>query len=74
MQAAWLFDRPTLLEGDDGMTNWIKMFSAGMLRGATTDQINRATAIAERTLRTSNYQDGKWIADYRRIRIVAIKK
>ncbi len=74
VQAAWLFDRPTPLEGDDGMTNWIKMFSAGILRGATTDQINRATAIAERTLRASNYQDGKWIADYRRIRIVAIKK
>ena len=73
-QAAWLFDRPTPLEGEDGMVNWIKMFSAGMLRGATTDVINRATAIAERTLRVTNYQDGNWLADYRRIRIVAIKK
>jgi len=74
VQAAWLFDRPTPLEGEDGMTNWIKMFSAGMLRGATTDHIHRATAIAERTLRETNYQNGKWFADYRRIRIVAYKQ
>jgi trans-aconitate 2-methyltransferase len=74
VQAAWLFDRPTLLEGEDGMANWLLMFGAGMLRGLTTDMSTRVTAQAERTLRATNYQDGKWFADYRRIRIVAIKR
>jgi trans-aconitate methyltransferase len=74
VQAAWLFDRPTLLEDEDGMANWLLMFGAGMLRGLPTDMSKRVTAQAERTLRSTNYSDGKWFADYRRIRIVAIKK
>lgn len=74
VQAAWLFDRPTLLEGEEGMANWLLMFGAGMLRGLPTDISKRVTAQAERTLRSTNYQDGKWFADYRRIRIVASKR
>jgi very-short-patch-repair endonuclease/trans-aconitate methyltransferase len=73
VQAAWLFDRPTPLEGEDGMRNWLSMFGHPILRGAPTDVIDRVTATAERTLRETNYRDGQWFADYRRIRIVAIK-
>jgi trans-aconitate methyltransferase len=73
VQAAWLFDRPTPLDGEDGMLNWLRMFGGGMLRGQATDVIDRVTAIAERTLRTTNYRDGQWFADYRRIRLTAIK-
>jgi hypothetical protein len=74
VQTAWLFDRPTLLEGEDGMANWLLMFGAGMLRGVPTDISKRVTAQAERTLRATNIQNSKWFADYRRIRIVAIKQ
>jgi trans-aconitate methyltransferase len=84
VQAAWLFDRPTPLDGEDGMRNWLAMFGGGvfgggvfggaMLRGVAADDIERATAIAERTLRHTNYHDGQWIADYRRIRIVASRQ
>lgn len=73
VQAAWLFDRPTPLEGADGMRNWLNMFGGGMLRGLATDVIDRVTAIAERTLMQTNYRDGQWFADYRRIRVVAVK-
>lgn len=73
VQAAWLFDRPTPLEGEDGMLNWLTMFGGGMLRGAPADVIDRVTARAERTLRDTNYRDGQWFADYRRIRVVATK-
>lgn len=74
VQAAWLFDRPTPLEGEDGMLNWLNMFGGGMLRGVPTDVIDRVTATAERTLRTTNYTDGQWFADYRRIRVQASKQ
>jgi very-short-patch-repair endonuclease/trans-aconitate methyltransferase len=74
VQAAWLFDRPTPLEGEDGMRNWLTMFGGPILRGAPTDVIDRVTAVAERTLRDTSYRDGQWFADYRRIRVVAIKK
>ncbi len=74
VQAAWLFDRPTPLEGEDGMLNWIRMFGGGMLRGVPTDITTRVTALAERTLELTNYKDDQWFADYRRIRVMAVKK
>lgn len=74
VQVAWLFDRPTPLDGDDGMHSWLRMFGGGMLRGVPTDLFDRVTAKAERTLKKTNYKDGKWFADYRRIRVVARKK
>jgi len=73
VQAAWLFDRPTPLDGEEGMLNWLAMFGDGMLRGVPTDIRQRVTALAERTLRQTNYVNGRWFADYRRIRIVATK-
>jgi trans-aconitate methyltransferase len=73
VQAAWLFDRPTPLDDEDGMRNWLTMFGNHILRGLSADVIDRVTALAERTLRTTNYTDGHWFADYRRIRVVAIK-
>ena len=74
VQAAWLFDRSTPLDGEDGMLNWLAMFGGGMLRGVPTDIANRVTALAERTLRATNYRDGQWFADYRRIRMIAERK
>jgi trans-aconitate methyltransferase len=69
-----LFDRPTPLEGGNaGMVNWIEMFAgvffAGMSEEVRSQVIN---AVAER-LRSTQYRDGSWIADYRRIRVVAVK-
>jgi trans-aconitate 2-methyltransferase len=74
VQAAWLFERPTPLDGEDGMLNWLAMFGKPILRGVSTELATRVTAFAERTLRQTNYIDGQWFADYRRIRISAIKK
>jgi trans-aconitate methyltransferase len=73
VNAAWLFDRPTPLEGEDGMRNWIKMFGSAMF--FDVDESIRLEAInrAERELKQTLYKDGTWFADYRRIRIVARK-
>jgi trans-aconitate methyltransferase len=79
VRAAWLFDRPTPLEGPGGMRNWLAMFGGGLLgdlalRGMAADELERATAIAERNLRKTNFHDGQWFADYRRIRLVAARQ
>ena len=80
---AVLFDRPTLLEGGSaGMVNWIEMFASGFLSGLSDDvraaELSRreshVIATVEERLRSMLYSDGNWIADYRRIRIVAVKK
>jgi trans-aconitate methyltransferase len=62
---AALFDRPTRVEGEDGMEDWLKMFCAGMLK---TEEARRK--VADR-LRPKMFHDGGWTLDYRRLRIVA---
>jgi trans-aconitate methyltransferase len=71
---AVLFDRPTPLEeGELGMANWIEMFASRFLAALSADQKAIALRAIEQRLKPLLYQDGAWIADYRRIRIVAIK-
>jgi len=73
---AHLFDRPTKLEGADGMRNWLAMFCPGMFQqlddgddGARRQVLN----LIEKKLRDKQYVDGEWYVDYRRLRIVADK-
>ncbi|NJL66843.1 MAG: methyltransferase domain-containing protein [Richelia sp. CSU_2_1] len=72
---AVLFDRPTPLEGGSyGMVNWIEMFAGGWLSGLSEEVRSRAIQAVAEKVRSTLYRDGNWIADYRRIRIVAVKK
>jgi len=59
-----LFDRPTKIEGESGLEDWLKMFGA-----ALTDDPH---TLAE-TLRPQMYRDGVWTIDYRRLRFIAIR-
>ncbi|MEG4284018.1 methyltransferase domain-containing protein [Microcoleus sp. A006_D1] len=80
---AVLFDRPTLLEGGSaGMVNWIEMFAGDFLSGLSPEvraaklsrrESRAVVAVAER-LRPTLYRDAGWTADYRRLRVVAVKK
>ena len=71
---ATLFDRPTPLQGEDGMKQWIRMFGQEFLAAIPADKqdafLNRVDEHARPTL----YRDGQWFADYRRLRIVATKR
>lgn len=66
VQRATLFDRPTPLAGDGGMLDWLKMFVPTL----TPPQAERSVDILSATNRTST----GWVADYRRIRVVAVKQ
>ncbi len=70
---AAFFDRPTPLDGADGVHNWVKMFAQAWLQVVPAEQQDAFLAqIAKRT-RSQLYRDGIWFADYRRIRAIAIK-
>lgn len=71
---ASLFDRPTPLQGDGGMADWIEMFAGSFLAELSPSQQDRVITTAEDLLRPKLFREGTWIADYRRIRIVAIKE
>jgi trans-aconitate methyltransferase len=70
---AVLFDRPTPLEGEDGMRNWIKMFCESMFKGVPEHVQEEALQGIEAKLRSKLFIDGSWILDYRRLRIIAQK-
>lgn len=63
VQAA-LFERPTPVEGEDGLRDWLNMFYKPPLPEETI-------AAAEEQLRPKLFRDGIWYIDYRRLRIVA---
>lgn len=71
---ATLFDRPTPLdEGEQGLRNWLRMFAGAYFDALDEDKRERTFAAIETELRRHLWQDDHWVADYRRIRLVAHK-
>ncbi len=71
-QAA-LIDRPAALEGDDGLRNWMRMFGQHWLTQIPQEQHEPFLEQVEEIARPQLYRDSVWYADYRRIRVLAVK-
>ena len=70
---ATLFARPTPLEGEQGMQNWLQMFAKSSFSVIPTEEQPKLMAQIEAELRPQLYQDGRWIVNYKRIQVRAIK-
>ena len=70
--AAW-FDRPTPLDGEDGMRRWLDMFAGVSFDGLTHEVRQEAMTRAIESARPKLLKDGIWVADYKRIRVVAFR-
>lgn len=72
VQFATLRDRPTPLEGNNGLENWLRMFAgrffADLTKAQQAECVSATIAIARPVL----HHNDQWFADYRRIRLVAI--
>jgi trans-aconitate methyltransferase len=68
------FDRPTKLAGAEGLRNWITMFSNNLMLSIPPEIRMRIIERTEELLRPILWQDGNWVADYKRLRIVADKE
>ena len=71
---AILFHRPTSLEGDDGLRNWLRMFADHLLRDLLAETQETIIVDVERQLRPTMFSDGHWTADYVRLRIAATRQ
>jgi len=69
VERAEIFDRPTRLDGDHGLANWVRMFGAHLLDGVPDP--DDFLAELEDRLRPRLWRDGAWWADYRRLRVIA---
>lgn len=70
------FARPTpLTECPNGVADWVRMFRSGLLAGMSE---STATAVLDRvnalTRDALQRQDGTWVADYQRLRFVAVRR
>ncbi|WP_031293167.1 class I SAM-dependent methyltransferase [Leptolyngbya sp. Heron Island J] len=71
---AAMIDRPTPLnDGEQGLANWLKMFGNALLAGLSTDDVEVLLREVEAFLRPQLHDGRQWVADYRRLRLVAIK-
>jgi trans-aconitate methyltransferase len=69
-----LFDRPTPLEdGERGLRNWLDLFGASITDNLPANVQNKFKEEVEREARRDLFHDGRWVMDYRRLRVVAHK-
>ena len=73
IRQAWLFDRPTRVEGEDGMENWLAVFARATVADSPPDRAPQIFKAVSDLLRPNHYRNGVWTLGYRRLRIVAIK-
>jgi len=70
---AFEIDRDTQLEGERGIEDWLAMFGDALLDPvAPAGRSAAVSRIAER-VRPLLYRDGRWWADYKRLRIRAVR-
>ncbi len=73
VRSAFLFDRPTPLKGERGLEQWIRQFIFYYFEPLDSKQQTQALGEVIEQLRPTRYSDGVWTADYRRLRLFAVK-
>ena len=69
---AVLFERPTQVVGEDGLAAWLGVFAAPLLEALGTRRVAFLGEV-ERRARPELYRDGKWVLDYVRLRLMAVR-
>ncbi|MGY4691762.1 class I SAM-dependent methyltransferase [Salibacterium sp. K-3] len=67
------FDRPTPLEGETGLRHWMEMFGKTMFEEFDNESVHKVITNVENNLKESMFKENKWIADYKRIRVIGKK-
>ncbi|MEM1136897.1 MAG: methyltransferase domain-containing protein [Bacteroidota bacterium] len=68
-------ERPTeLADNQFGICDWLNMFGEAFFIGMSTEKKNAIIMETQESMKETNFIDGKWIADYHRIRLEATKK
>ncbi len=69
------FDRPTALQDpENGIKDWLRMFGKSYFTHLDDKETDEILSEIQETLKATNFRDGKWFADYKRLRVIAIKE
>ena len=71
--SAFLFNRMTELQGENGLLNWIDMFIKLPFDNIDEESKSRIKKNTVEKLKSQLFIDGKWYADYVRIKMKAVK-
>ncbi|MFJ7953893.1 class I SAM-dependent methyltransferase [Lysinibacillus sp. NPDC096418] len=74
VETIYLYERPTPLQSEDGLRNWLKMFSHNILQHLSDVEKEQVYTKCEELLKPTYYHGDEWVADYWRLRFVAYKK
>ncbi len=75
IQLAVHFDRPTvLLDTDNGIKEFVKMFGNAFFQDIPESETDIVLEEIQEMVRPTNYRNGAWFGNYKRLRIVAIKQ
>jgi len=66
------FERPTPVPGADGLSAWLALFQAGLMRDLGDRWLELCRKASQRCEKAL-FRDGQWWLDYVRLRVVAIK-
>jgi trans-aconitate methyltransferase len=65
-----LFDRPTPLDdGERGLHHWLEMFAGSIAEAVPADLREKYLREVEKQARPDLFRDGRWVLDYRRLRV-----
>jgi trans-aconitate methyltransferase len=75
VRLARLFDRPTTLDGETGLRDWLDVFGDSLFASLDREEREAVVTAIEERLRPDLYdaERGSWTADYRRLRFVALR-
>lgn len=68
------FERPTSLKGKDGMQLWINQFAGYAFKELSIEEADAITDLAVQILKPTHFKHEQWVADYKRIQVVATKQ
>ena len=69
------YDRPTpLADSTNGIVDWLTMFGALFFEGIEDSVVQTIVKAVQEELRPTLFVDGQWVADYKRIRLVAVRE
>ncbi|MDQ7949120.1 MAG: methyltransferase domain-containing protein [Pedobacter sp.] len=74
VEQAWLFHRPTPLNGENGMHDWITQFAPYAFKNLEGKSAVAIQNLAVDLLKSTHYVNHQWMADYKRLRIKAFKR
>jgi hypothetical protein len=72
--ACW-FERPVPQDDpESGLRDWLRMFGGRILAAAPAERHEALFAAIEERARPKLFREGRWIVDYRRLRVRAVKR